>query len=57
VYIETARIEELYAEISRHRGPWSVPDIELTPWDTKQMEIHDPFGNLLRFNERAASAS
>ena len=38
--------------VSRTNEP--LPELEHTPWGTTQLEIEDPFGNLLRFNQDSA---
>ena len=53
IYVGTAGIEELQAELLSRFGASDPPSISSTPWNTKQMEIEDPFGNLLRFNEES----
>jgi hypothetical protein len=32
------------------------PGIEVAPWNVRVMEVIDPFGNRLRFNEPVAPA-
>ena len=54
IYVGTTGIEEFYAELSSRSGSSGPPSISLTAWNTKQMEIEDPFGNLLRFNEESS---
>lgn len=49
VFVETKGIDDYYFELSKRDS--SVSEVTKTPWQTKQMEIKDPFGNLLRFNE------
>ncbi len=51
VFVETAGLDQLQAELLRKNSPWETPRVSVTPWKTKQMELPDPFGNLLRFNE------
>jgi hypothetical protein len=51
IYVETVGIEEYNIDLHRNSSVWVTPAISLSPWNTKQMEIQDPFGNLLRFNE------
>jgi len=51
VFVETAGLDQLQAELLRKNSPWETPEVSVTPWQTKQMELPDPFGNLLRFNE------
>ncbi len=53
VFVKTKGIDSYYLEISK-KDP-SVPKVSSTPWQTKQMEIEDPFGNLLRFNEAVSA--
>jgi catechol 2,3-dioxygenase-like lactoylglutathione lyase family enzyme len=50
VFVTTTAIDEYAKELNGRRSnmPVTVSD---TPWQTRQMEIEDPFGNLLRFNE------
>jgi len=54
VFIETVGIDALHEELSQKGNPWNPPAISSTPWQTEQMEIEDPFGNVLRFNESSA---
>lgn len=54
VFVETVGIDALHEELSEKLSPWNPPAISSTPWRTEQMEIEDPFGNLLRFNESSA---
>jgi len=54
VFVETTGIDALHEELSQKPGPWNPPAITSTPWQTRQMEMEDPFGNLLRFNESNA---
>lgn len=53
VFVETKGIEELHAGLAKKKSPFRLPAISTTPWGTKQLELEDPFGNLLRFNENA----
>jgi len=53
VFVETKGIVGYYMEISKKDA--SIPKVSSTPWQTKQMEIEDPFGNLLRFNEKISN--
>lgn len=49
VYVETTEIDALNRELKARNA--ATPDIIVSPWGTRQMEIEDPFGNWLRFNE------
>jgi len=49
VFVETKGIDFLQKDINE-KSAQSVT-ISTTNWGTKQIEIEDPFGNMLRFNE------
>ena len=51
IFVDTRGIEEFYNELTEKTTTGSVPVIHKTGWQTLQLEIEDPFGNLLRFNE------
>lgn len=51
IFVETMGIENFHNELSEKSNSILIPDISVTNWNTKQMELEDPFGNLLRFNE------
>lgn len=51
IFIDTRGIEALHTELKEKSTSVEVPDVSRTDWQTLQMEITDPFGNLLRFNE------
>ncbi len=53
VYVETTGVEKLRTAIINRKKEISIPEITNTPWGTRQLEMTDPFGNLLRFNEYA----
>lgn len=46
--------DELSEDLLQRQGSWEPPSVSMTPWNTKQMEREDPFGNLLRFYEDSA---
>jgi catechol 2,3-dioxygenase-like lactoylglutathione lyase family enzyme len=50
-FVDTTGIEPFHEELKGKDKPGSVPDVSKTDWHTLQLEIEDPFGNLLRFNE------
>lgn len=52
IFVETKGIELFHSSISKNKSKYLVPNILITNWNTKQLEIEDPFGNLLRFNEQ-----
>ena len=45
------RIEALHAELISKKYKYLRPGIEIAPWKAKCMEVIDPFGNRIRFNE------
>lgn len=51
VFVETKGIESFRNTLLNNKYGKVIPDISITSWNTKQMELEDPFGNLLRFNE------
>lgn len=53
VFVETRGLDELRKEIEANKGQFELAEIEDTPWGTRQLEITDPSGNLLRFNQNA----
>ncbi len=50
-FVETINIKGFHNELKNRSSESNIPDIALTNWQTMQLEIEDPFGNLLRFNE------
>lgn len=51
VFVETKGIEKFREHILNTKIENVIPEIITTDWNTKQLEIEDPFGNLLRFNQ------
>ena len=51
IFVEAKGVEEFHFELLSKNTSHLVPDLSKTNWQTKQMELEDPFGNLLRFNE------
>ncbi len=51
IFVETKGIEQFRNNILNTENENLIPEILTTNWNTKQLEIEDPFGNLLRFNE------
>lgn len=42
-------IDALHAELTAKRYAHARPGIEATPWGTRDVTVHDPFGNRLTF--------
>ncbi|MGH6903964.1 MAG: glyoxalase superfamily protein [Geminicoccaceae bacterium] len=55
VYVRTTGLEDFHREITAKGYRFMRPGIEPTPWRSKLMEVIDPFGNRLRFDENPAS--
>lgn len=51
VYVETTNILAFHHELKQRNLESNIQDIQPTNWQTMQLEIEDPFGNLLLFNE------
>ena len=51
VFVRMRGLEQLHAEITAKSYRYMRPGIEVAPWKAKLMEVTDPFGNRLRFNE------
>jgi catechol 2,3-dioxygenase-like lactoylglutathione lyase family enzyme len=51
VFVETKGLDDLHQEFTERKGHFDLPAIEHTPWGTRQLEITDPSGNMLRFNQ------
>ena len=51
IFVETKGIQKFHAHLLKNKNGILIPGILKTDWNTKQLEIEDPFGNLLRFNE------
>lgn len=54
VFVETSGIEKLY-DYWQNRGVQKcLTPPSVTPWSTLQVELVDPFGNVIRFNQSTA---
>lgn len=52
VLVQTSEgLETLHAELIAKQYKHCRPGLEVAPWKAKVMEIGDPFGNRLRFNQ------
>ncbi|WP_095589355.1 glyoxalase superfamily protein [Actibacterium ureilyticum] len=52
-FIPTTKLRAFHRELSEKRYAFNRPDLEKLPWGL-QMQVHDPFGNRLRFCEQGA---
>jgi len=51
VFVRLTGIDEYHREITAKSYGYMRPGVDLAPWNAKLMEVTDPFGNRLRFNE------
>ncbi|MGB0561949.1 MAG: glyoxalase superfamily protein [Spirulinaceae cyanobacterium] len=51
VMVDIQNLDAYHAKITAKGYKYLRPGIELAPWNAKVMEVIDPFGNRLRFNE------
>ena len=50
IFVGIQGIDRFHAELEARAVDLEIPAIAQTPWQTRQFELEDPFGNLLRFN-------
>jgi Glyoxalase superfamily protein len=48
--------EALHRELSTRPNPNMRPGVDVAPWNAKVMEVIDPFGNRLCFNQPLAAS-
>ena len=51
IFVNLDGLEQLHQEITSKGYKYSRPAIELAPWGDRSMEVIDPFGNIILFNE------
>jgi|SRR5262245_42092762 len=51
VFVRMRGVEALQRELAAKDYRYLKPGVEQVPWNAKLMEVTDPFGNRLRFNE------
>lgn len=54
VFVRVTGIERFHAELIGKRYKYNRPGLEPTPWQSRSMTVHDPFGNRIRFDESDA---
>ena len=47
--IETHSLDDFHRELTAKAYKYARPGIEETPWGSRDMTVHDPFGNRLTF--------
>jgi catechol 2,3-dioxygenase-like lactoylglutathione lyase family enzyme len=56
VFVRVSGVDDFHRELSATGYRYLRPSVECAPWNAKLMEVVDPFGNRLRFNEDLAPA-
>lgn len=56
VFVRTTNLDDLHADITSKGYRYMNPAIEEVPWNARLMQVIDPFGNKLRFNEYIGGA-
>ena len=51
VFVRMTGLEPFHAELACRDYRYQRPGVETAPWNARLMELTDPFGNMLRFNE------
>lgn len=51
VFVRVVGLDGYHAELMAKGYGFMKPTVEDMPWGARQMEVIDPFGNRLRFNE------
>jgi hypothetical protein len=51
VFLRVTGLDAFHRELAAKGYGYARPAVELAPWNAKLMEVTDPFGNRLRFNE------
>jgi len=54
-FVQTTGVEAFRLEVNSRSDDAPLPAVETTAWGTLQLEVPDPFGNLLRFNQNAGA--
>ncbi|MFO0980623.1 MAG: glyoxalase superfamily protein [Planctomycetota bacterium] len=57
VYVSVADVQDLHRLLMAKKYRHLRPGVERTPWGSQMMEVIDPFGNRLRFDQDLASAA
>ena len=51
VFVRMTGLDDFHSELMARDYPYARPGVEIAPWNAKLMQVTDPFGNRLRFNE------
>ena len=53
VRVDKQGVDELHRELSTKNYSYLRPGVQVQPWNSKELQVIDPFGNRIRFSERA----
>ncbi len=56
VRIETDELDAFHAELLAKNYKYARPGVEEAPWGSREMSIHDPFGNRLTFFQKTMTS-
>jgi catechol 2,3-dioxygenase-like lactoylglutathione lyase family enzyme len=51
IYVDMQGVEEFHRELTAKNYDYLRPGLEKTDWNTLSVNVIDPFGNKIRFNE------
>ena len=51
VFVWVTGLDAYHQELVAKKYKYLCPEVEETPWETRMMDVADPFGNHIRFNE------
>ena len=51
VFVKVTGLEDYHKELTAKNYKYLRPGIEVAPWQAKCVNVIDPFGNRIRFNE------
>jgi uncharacterized glyoxalase superfamily protein PhnB len=51
VFVRMKGIDALHTELTAKKYKYLRPGVEIVPWNARQMQVVDPFGNRIRFQE------
>jgi hypothetical protein len=56
VFVNTDDVEALHRELSSRPNRSMRPGVDIAPWNAKVLEVIDPFGNRILFNQPLPAA-
>ncbi len=55
VIVPVEDLDAFHEEVTAKNYGFMRPGVEATPWGTREMAVVDPFGNRIRFSEKAGA--